>query len=134
MNPTQDTLDLVKGALATPDDRIGKTISTSTGLLAFDLQMPAKNLYPFVTPLRNSIPRVGGGSGSSIAFSSGASAVAVVVAVPSSAPFAALALDERVRGVRCDISVLLSRGYFSSAAHLCFFPYGSKCAVLFVVK
>jgi len=63
MNPTQDTLDLVKGALATPDDRIGKTISTSTGLLAFDLQMPAKNLYPFVTPLRNSIPRVGGGSG-----------------------------------------------------------------------
>jgi hypothetical protein len=63
MNPTQETLDLVKGALATPDDRIGKTISTSTGLLAFDLQMPAKNLYPFVTPLRNSIPRVGGGSG-----------------------------------------------------------------------
>src|SRR5947209_11276641 len=44
-----------------------------------------------------------------VAFSSGASAVAVVVAVPSSAPFAALALDERVRGVRCDISVLLSR-------------------------
>src|SRR5205823_7624679 len=63
MNPTQDTLDLVKGALATPDDRIGKTISASTGLLAFDLQMPAKNLYPFVTPLRNSIPRVGGGTG-----------------------------------------------------------------------
>ena len=63
MNPIQDTLDLVKGALATPDDRIGKTISASTGLLAFDLQMPAKNLYPFVTPLRNSIPRVGGGTG-----------------------------------------------------------------------
>src|SRR5207237_4800997 len=63
MNPTQDTLDLVKGALATPDDRIGKTISASTGLLAFDLQMPAKNLYPFVTPLRNSIPRVDGGTG-----------------------------------------------------------------------
>ena len=60
MNPTQDTLDLVKGALAAPDDRITKTISASTGLVAFDLQMPAKNLYPFVTPLRNSIPRVGG--------------------------------------------------------------------------
>src|SRR5690348_10526553 len=63
MNPTQDTLDLVKGALATPDDRITKTISASTGLVAFDLQMPAKNLYPFVTPLRNSIPRIGGGTG-----------------------------------------------------------------------
>jgi hypothetical protein len=62
-NPTQDTLDLVKGALAAPDERIAKTISTSTGLVAFDLQAPAKNLFPFVTPLRNSIPRVGGGTG-----------------------------------------------------------------------
>jgi hypothetical protein len=63
MNPTQDTLDLVKGALRTPDDQIAKTISTATGLVAFDLQAPAKNLYPFVTPLRNSVPRVGGGTG-----------------------------------------------------------------------
>lgn len=63
MNPTQDTLDLVKGALRTPDDRITKTISTSTGLVAFDLQAPAKNLYPVVTPIRNAIPRVGGGTG-----------------------------------------------------------------------
>ena len=63
MNPTQDTLDLVKGALRSPDDRISKTISTGTGLVAFDLQAPAKNLYPFVTPIRNVIPRVGGGTG-----------------------------------------------------------------------
>src|SRR5712671_4190954 len=63
MNPTQDTLDLVKGALRTPDDRITKTITTGTGLVAFDLQAPAKNLYPAVTPIRNSIPRVGGGTG-----------------------------------------------------------------------
>ena len=63
MNPTQDTLDLVKGALRTPDDRITKTISTGTGLVAFDLQAPAKNLYPVVTPIRNAIPRVGGGTG-----------------------------------------------------------------------
>src|SRR6266481_602163 len=63
MNPTQDTLDLVKGALRTPDDRIAKAISTGTGLVAFDLQAPAKNLYPVVTPIRNSIPRVGGGTG-----------------------------------------------------------------------
>jgi hypothetical protein len=63
MNPTQDTLDLVKGALNTPDDRIAKTISTGTGLVAYDLQVPAKNLYPVVTPIRNSLPRVGGGTG-----------------------------------------------------------------------
>jgi hypothetical protein len=63
MNPTQDTLDLVKGALRSPSDQLAKTISTGTGLVAFDLQAPAKNLYPFVTPLRNVIPRVGGGTG-----------------------------------------------------------------------
>ncbi|HTV88000.1 MAG TPA: hypothetical protein VME41_03195 [Stellaceae bacterium] len=63
MNPTQDTLDLVKGALALPDDQISKTISTATGLVAYDLQAPAKNLYPFVTPIRNALPRVGGGTG-----------------------------------------------------------------------
>ena len=44
------------------------------------------------------------------AFSSGASAVAVVVAAPfSTLAVVLLALEERVRGVRCDISVLLSR-------------------------
>jgi hypothetical protein len=63
MNPTQDTLDLVKGALAAPDDGIAKAISTSTGLVAYDLQAPAKNLYPFVTPIRNALPRIGGGTG-----------------------------------------------------------------------
>jgi hypothetical protein len=63
MNPTQDTLDLVKGALRSPSDQIAKTINTGTGLVAFDLQAPAKNLYPFVTPIRNVIPRVGGGTG-----------------------------------------------------------------------
>jgi hypothetical protein len=61
---TQESLELMKGALAKPDDRIAKSISTATGLLAYDLQAPAKNLYPFVTPLRNAIPRVGGGVGS----------------------------------------------------------------------
>src|SRR4029077_3945906 len=63
MNPTQDTLDLVKGALLSPDDRITKSITSGTGLVAFDLQAPAKNLYPVVTPIRNSIARVGGGTG-----------------------------------------------------------------------
>src|SRR6476646_7675785 len=65
MNPiTQESLELVKGALAKPDYSLAKSISTASGLLAYDLQAPAKNLYPFVTPIRNVMPRVGGGTGS----------------------------------------------------------------------
>ena len=63
MNQTLDTLDLVKTALRTPDDRIAKSITTASGLAAYDLQAPAKNLYPFVTPIRNALPRIGGGTG-----------------------------------------------------------------------
>ena len=48
---TQETLDLMKASLA-------KSVSISTGLTAYDLQAPAKNLYPVITPLRNSLPRV----------------------------------------------------------------------------
>lgn len=36
------------------------TVSTTTGLVNYDLQAPAKNLYPVNTPLRNSLPRVKG--------------------------------------------------------------------------
>jgi hypothetical protein len=65
MNPiTQESLELLKGALAQPNDALAKSISTASGLLAYDLQAPAKNLYPFVTPIRNVMPRVGGGTGS----------------------------------------------------------------------
>lgn len=60
MNPTQDTLELVKAAYG---NDISKSITTATGLVAYDLQAPAKNLYPVFTPLRNKIPRVGGGKG-----------------------------------------------------------------------
>jgi len=60
---TQETLDLMKGALNTPNDDISKSITTGTGLVAYDLQAPAKNLYPVQTPLRNRIPRVGPGTG-----------------------------------------------------------------------
>lgn len=59
----EDTLAIVKTALQTSSDDIAKSITTGTGLVAFDLQAPAKNLYPVLTPLRNSIPRVGGGTG-----------------------------------------------------------------------
>jgi hypothetical protein len=60
MNPQtiHETLELIKGQYA-----LNKTITTSNQLVAFDLQAPAKNLYPIVTPLRNSIPRVPGKGG-----------------------------------------------------------------------
>ena len=48
---TQETLDLMKASLA-------KNVTLSTGLNAYDLQAPAKNLFPVITPLRNSLPRV----------------------------------------------------------------------------
>ncbi|HEV2303333.1 MAG TPA: hypothetical protein VGR91_17335 [Stellaceae bacterium] len=63
MSLTSDTLELIKSAIQRPDETLAKTISTATGLVAYDLQAPAKNLYPFVTPLRNSVPRIGGGTG-----------------------------------------------------------------------
>ena len=63
MNTTQETIDLMKGALANSSDQLAKSITVGTGLVAYDLQAPAKNLYPVITPLRNTIPRVGGGTG-----------------------------------------------------------------------
>jgi hypothetical protein len=60
---TQESLEQFKRALAAPNDGLAKSISTATGLVAYDLQAPAKNLYPFVTPIRNVMPRVGGGTG-----------------------------------------------------------------------
>lgn len=58
---TTETINLLKAALAGSD--ISKSITTANGLVAYDLQGPAKNLYPVYTPLRNKIPRVPGGKG-----------------------------------------------------------------------
>ena len=58
MSMTEDTLKLAKEALGNPDDRLAKAVSVATGLTAYDLQAPAKNLYPTITPIRNSIPRI----------------------------------------------------------------------------
>jgi hypothetical protein len=55
-NATAETLALMKDAL-------GKSITIGTGLVAYDLQATAKNLYPAATPIRNVLPRVGGGTG-----------------------------------------------------------------------
>lgn len=63
---TAETLDLLakfKSALSDSPDNLGKTINQSTGLVQFDLQAPAKNLYPVNTPVRNRIPRVPGSGG-----------------------------------------------------------------------
>ncbi len=54
---TEETLRLTKEALS--DNALAKNVSLATGLSAYDLQAPAKNLYPTVTPLRNALPRVG---------------------------------------------------------------------------
>ena len=53
-----ETIQLVKDALAAGRPELAKSISIATGLTWYDLMAPAKNLYPTITPLRNSIPRV----------------------------------------------------------------------------
>ncbi len=58
---TGQTLDAIKKVHS--DQSIQKSITTATGLTAYDLQAPAKNLYPVNTPIRNVIPRIGGGVG-----------------------------------------------------------------------
>lgn len=55
---TTQTLEAVFKAHGNGDIAKAATIQTSTGLVAYDLEGPAKNLYPVLTPLRNRIPRV----------------------------------------------------------------------------
>lgn len=43
------------------------TVTTASGLVAYDLESPAKNLYPVLTPIRNRIPRVTRGGGTGVA-------------------------------------------------------------------
>ena len=54
---TEDTLRLMKDSLAQPN-ALAKNVTLATGLSNYDLQAPAKNLFPIITPLRNSLPRV----------------------------------------------------------------------------
>jgi hypothetical protein len=55
---TEETLRLTKESLANPNQGLAKNVTIATGLSNYDLQAPAKNLYPIITPLRNAIPRV----------------------------------------------------------------------------
>lgn len=63
-NTTQETLELLKAAQTQSDDVIKSFVqpgSATTGLQAYNLEAPSKKLYPILTPLRNSIARIGGG-------------------------------------------------------------------------
>lgn len=68
VNP-QAALAEIKAALsaALSGDQLAKAWTQSnnqtTGLTQYSLEAPAKTLYPVITPLRNSIPRVVGGQG-----------------------------------------------------------------------
>lgn len=59
-NITNDTLDLIKQAHSRSNDELKKSITTANNLAAYDLQAPAKNLYPVQTPIRNTLPRTTG--------------------------------------------------------------------------
>lgn len=64
---TQESIDLVKTAMQSPDATLAKAWtqsgSATSGITAYDLEAPAKKLYPVITPLRNMIPRVSGKGG-----------------------------------------------------------------------
>lgn len=61
--PSEDIARQIMAAAGARPDQIERSITTATGLVAYDLQAPAKNLYPVATPIRNALPRVGGGVG-----------------------------------------------------------------------
>lgn len=69
MSNTKDTLELVKAARQNPSDELAKAAgylqsgSAVSGLTAYDLEAPAKSLFPVLTPLRNRIARVSGKGG-----------------------------------------------------------------------
>lgn len=63
MSVTEDTLALLKATYADGLAKAGNTVTTANGLVAYDLQAPAKNLYPVITILSKRVPRVRGKGG-----------------------------------------------------------------------
>lgn len=53
------TLDQIK-----EQQKLEKAITLSTGLVGYDLEQPAKNLYPVLSPIRNMLPRTKAAKGS----------------------------------------------------------------------
>lgn len=70
MDPTQvaQTLALIKEQLANPNPELLKAFTQSSvatvGLQAYNLEAPAKNLFPYLVPLVDDVPRTVGGFGS----------------------------------------------------------------------
>ncbi|MBV8060596.1 MAG: hypothetical protein JO253_03610 [Alphaproteobacteria bacterium] len=65
-NVTNETLELIKAAQQNDISKTSTFTQSSNavqGLTAYDLEAPAKKLYPVLTPLRNTIPRVSGKGG-----------------------------------------------------------------------
>lgn len=62
---TAKTLQQIKDAT---DIQKAQTVQTSTGLVAYRLDGPAKNLYPVYTPIRNRLPREQDGMGTAANF------------------------------------------------------------------
>ena len=66
---TKESLDLARAALGNPSDDITRTAgfnqpgSATDGLIGYDLEAPAKHLFPLITPLRNKIAREVNGFG-----------------------------------------------------------------------
>lgn len=64
MSLSKETMDLLTKALNGGESGgLHKAITQNTGLINFDLQAPAKNLYPTITLLGKSLPRVPGKGG-----------------------------------------------------------------------
>jgi hypothetical protein len=65
MANVNETMDLVKAAQSNPQavDAITKSFTQGTGLVAYDLEAPAKLMVPVLTPLRNMTPRVKSNAG-----------------------------------------------------------------------
>ena len=63
MNLTKETIELMKSAQseANIQKAFAQPGSPVEGLQTYDLTAPSQKLYPVLTPLRNRIPRVGGG-------------------------------------------------------------------------
>lgn len=66
---TQQTIDLAKAALNEPlaKDATTQGYNQSTGLTGYNLEAPAKSLFPVLSPLRNAIPRVKASKGAQAA-------------------------------------------------------------------
>lgn len=60
---TAETLAGMKKVMAGGDLSKAETVTLASGLVAYDLEAPSKNLYPVLTPIRNRIPRSTRGSG-----------------------------------------------------------------------